>query len=35
MRFETSGGVPFEIPDDWWAFAEMDTFSPQRGGYGG
>lgn len=31
MRFETRGGVPFEIPDEWWQFPEMDTFT-LRGG---
>jgi hypothetical protein len=34
MRFENSvAGVPFEIPDDWWSFAEMDSFSPRGGGF--
>jgi hypothetical protein len=33
MRFETRGGVPFEIPDDWWSFAEMDSFSAKGGGF--
>jgi hypothetical protein len=23
----------FEIPDEWWAFAEMNTFTPGGGGY--
>jgi hypothetical protein len=27
MRFETPRGVPFEIPDEWWTFAEMDAFA--------
>lgn len=32
MRFETPGGeVAFEIPDEWWRFAEMDTFSSKGG----
>jgi hypothetical protein len=32
MHFETPGGeVAFEIPDEWWHFAEMDTFT-SRGG---
>jgi hypothetical protein len=31
MRFETRGGLSFEIPDEWWQFAEMDTFT-LRGG---
>jgi hypothetical protein len=26
MRFRTHDGVDFEIPDDWWAFAEMGGF---------
>jgi hypothetical protein len=32
MRFETPAGlVTFEIPDDWWSFAEMDNFSTKGG----
>jgi hypothetical protein len=31
MRFETLAGVSFEIPDDWWSFTEMDSFSPKGG----
>jgi hypothetical protein len=32
MRFETPNGqVAFEIPDDWWSFAEMDSFSTKGG----
>jgi hypothetical protein len=28
MHFETPGGdVAFDIPDEWWRFAEMDTFT--------
>jgi hypothetical protein len=23
----------FEIPDEWWVFAEMDKFTPDGGGY--
>lgn len=23
----------FEIPDDWWRFAEMERFTPSPGGY--
>lgn len=23
----------FEIPDDWWLFAEMNTFSPHECGF--
>ncbi len=30
MEFRTSAGVLFNIPDEWWACADMDTFS--RGG---
>jgi hypothetical protein len=27
MQFKTPGGeVTFDIPDEWWQFAEMDTF---------
>jgi hypothetical protein len=27
MHFETSvTGARFDIPDEWWSFAEMDTF---------
>ncbi len=34
MRFEISAtGIGFEIPDDWWSFAEMDSFSPKGGGF--
>jgi hypothetical protein len=34
MWFETPDtGVRFEIPDDWWAFAEMDSFSLNEGGF--
>lgn len=33
MRFGTRGGVPFEIPDDWWSFAEMGSFSAKGGGF--
>jgi hypothetical protein len=39
MKFKTSPtGVAFDIPDDWWAFAEMEKFSGIGGGcyfYGG
>jgi hypothetical protein len=32
VQFETPGGeVAFEIPDKWWHFAEMDTFSSKGG----
>jgi hypothetical protein len=32
VHFETPGGeVAFEIPDEWWHFAEMDTFSSKGG----
>jgi hypothetical protein len=28
MIFETpAGGVKFDIPNDWWAFAEMEKFN--------
>jgi hypothetical protein len=27
MKFTTSFGVEFEIPDHWWNFAEMNDFS--------
>jgi hypothetical protein len=27
------GAGSFEIPDEWWAFAEMQRFSPSPGGY--
>ena len=32
MRFQTSAaGVSFEIPDDWWLFAEMErVYAKQR-----
>jgi hypothetical protein len=30
MEFRTPSGVLFEIPDEWWACADMGTFS--RGG---
>ena len=34
MQFQTSPtGAIFEIPDDWWSFAEMNAFSPGGGGY--
>lgn len=34
MRFQTSAaGVSFEIPDDWWLFAEMERFTPSSGFY--
>ena len=29
MKFETPApGIAFEIPDEWWAFAEMAGFTP-------
>jgi hypothetical protein len=32
MRFETpTEQVAFEIPDEWWQFAEMDAFSSKGG----
>ena len=27
MQFKTPGGESFEIPTDWWLFADMQTFS--------
>ena len=31
MHFETPGSeVAFEIPNEWWHFAEMDTFTGGR-----
>jgi hypothetical protein len=34
MQFETPiTGIRFEIPDDWWSFAEMDTFVLRGGGF--
>ena len=33
MRFKTPSGIDFEIPDDWWNFAEMSDFSPCRTTY--
>ena len=34
MWFETpEADVRFEIPDDWWHFAEMDRFFPNGGGF--
>ena len=31
MHFETPGSeVAFEIPDEWWHFEEMDTFTGGR-----
>ena len=28
MHFKTpAGGVAFDIPDEWWRFADMDTFT--------
>ena len=33
MKFVAPGdGVEFEIPDEWWSFAEMATFSARNGG---
>jgi hypothetical protein len=32
-EIQTPGGVPFEIPDDWWQFAEMNDFHPSAGSY--
>ena len=32
MHFKTPRGeVAFEIPDEWWRFSEMDTFTSQGG----
>ncbi|WOH57504.1 MULTISPECIES: hypothetical protein [Bradyrhizobium] len=34
MRFNLpTGAGTFEIPDDWWRFAEMEHFQPSPGGY--
>lgn len=34
MKFQTPApGIQFEIPDDWWLFAEMDRFVPGGGGF--
>jgi hypothetical protein len=27
MKFRTPAGMSFEIPDEWWACADMDKFS--------
>ena len=28
-----NGNTEFEIPDDWWQFADMSSFKPGPGGY--
>lgn len=33
MRFTTPGGQPFEIPDEWWACADMDEFATENSYY--
>ena len=33
MRFKTANGIPFEIQDDWWVFAEMDGFTRNGGAF--
>jgi len=33
MKFKTPSGIDFEIPDDWWSFAEMNDFSVCRTTY--
>ena len=34
MRFNLPADAgSFEIPDDWWRFAEMERFQPSPGGY--
>ena len=33
MKFKTPSGIDFEIPDDWWNFAEMNDFSACRTTY--
>ena len=33
MRFSAPPDVQFEIPDEWWAFADMDKFSPRTDYY--
>lgn len=32
MQFTTPGGIAFQIPDDWWRFADMDRFRVPAGG---
>jgi hypothetical protein len=33
MKFETPFKHDFEIPDEWWEFCEMNSFSPSGGYY--
>lgn len=33
MRFERPNGIPFEIQDEWWVFAEMDCFTRNGDAY--
>ena len=34
MKFRTpASAIEFDIPDEWWTFAEMSAFSPGGGGY--
>lgn len=33
MKFRTPSSLEFIIPDDWWQFAEMSSFSPNGGNY--
>jgi hypothetical protein len=34
MRFETPApGIVFHIPDEWWAFAELEHFTPADESY--
>jgi hypothetical protein len=28
MTFHTPSGAAFDIPEDWWAFADMPDFKP-------
>lgn len=32
MQFTTPDGTAFEIPDDWWRFADMDGFAARASG---
>lgn len=33
MIFHTPNGVTFEIPDEWWEFADMPSFKPRTNFY--
>jgi hypothetical protein len=28
MIFQTPGGLPFDVPDEWWSFTDMADFKP-------